>query len=141
VDHAALVPRKFVPLDRFALGAGIGLVEIATGTLPLFAGLTGLFAGLTGLFRALVVAGFRYQPATLRAWAIIRTQELSSWHDAWTSASRTRSSRRPTSLVRRRIGHPDVAVRVAKPRRRKQHRHDRVPDCRLTSPTAPRVTA
>lgn len=61
-------------VPALALGAAIAFVEIATGTLP-------LFAALTGLFLALVAAGCLYQSATFRKWAIIRTYELSFWND------------------------------------------------------------
>ena len=61
-------------VPALALGAGIALVEIFTGRLP-------LFAGLTGLVLALVAAGCLYQAASFRKWAIIRTYELSFWND------------------------------------------------------------
>ena len=61
-------------VPALALGAGIALVEIVTGKLP-------LFAGLTGLVLALVTAGCLSQSATFRKWAIIRTYELSFWND------------------------------------------------------------
>src|SRR3954453_4174225 len=53
-------------VPALALGAVIALVEIFSGTLP-------LFAGLTCLILALVAAGCLYQSATFRKWAIIRT--------------------------------------------------------------------
>jgi hypothetical protein len=61
-------------VPALALGAVIALVEIVTGTLP-------LFAGLTGLVLALVAVGCLYQSASFRKWAIIRTYELSFWND------------------------------------------------------------
>jgi hypothetical protein len=61
-------------VPALVLGAVTALVEIATGTLP-------LFAGLTGLLLALVAAGCLYQSATFRKWAVIRTYELSFWND------------------------------------------------------------
>jgi hypothetical protein len=61
-------------VPALALGAVIALVEIFTGTLP-------VFAGLTGLVLALVGAGCLYQAASFRKWAIIRTYELSFWND------------------------------------------------------------
>jgi hypothetical protein len=61
-------------VPALALGAVIALVEIGTGTLP-------LFAGLTGVVLALVAAGCLYQSATFRKSAIIRTYELSFWSD------------------------------------------------------------
>ena len=61
-------------VPALALGAAVALVEIGTGTLP-------LFAALTALFLALVALGCLYQSATFRKWAIIRTYELSFWND------------------------------------------------------------
>jgi hypothetical protein len=61
-------------VPALALGAGIALVEIFTGRLP-------VFAGLTGLVLALVATGCLYQAASFRKWAIIRTYELSFWND------------------------------------------------------------
>jgi hypothetical protein len=61
-------------VPALALGAVIALVEISTGTLP-------LFAGLTGLVLALIAAGCLYQSATFQKWAIIRTYELTFWND------------------------------------------------------------
>jgi hypothetical protein len=61
-------------VPALALGAGIALVEIFTGKLP-------LFAGLTSLVLALVAAGCLYQSAAFCKWAIIRTYELSFWND------------------------------------------------------------
>jgi hypothetical protein len=61
-------------VPALALGTVIALVEIVTGSLP-------LFAGLTGLVLALVAGGCLYQSATFRKWAIIRTYELSFWND------------------------------------------------------------
>ena len=60
-------------VPALTLGAGIALVEIATGRLA-------LFAGLTGLVLALVAAGCLYQAASFRKWALIRTYELSFWN-------------------------------------------------------------
>jgi hypothetical protein len=61
-------------VPALALGTLIAVVEIFTGTLP-------LFAGLTAVVLALVAAGCLYQAATFRRWAIIRTYELSYWID------------------------------------------------------------
>ena len=61
-------------VPALTLGAGIALVEIFTGNLP-------LFAGLTGLVLALVAAGCLYQSAAFCKWAITRTYELSFWND------------------------------------------------------------
>ena len=61
-------------VPALAVGAVIALVEISTGTLP-------LFAGLTGLLLVLVAAGCLYQSASFHKWAIIRTYELSFWND------------------------------------------------------------
>jgi hypothetical protein len=60
-------------VPALALGAVTALVEIFTGTLP-------LFAGLTGLVLALVAVGCLYQSATFRKWAFVRTYELSYWN-------------------------------------------------------------
>jgi hypothetical protein len=61
-------------VPALALGAVIAIVEIGTGSLP-------LFAGLTGLLLALVAVGCLYQSATFRTWAVMRTYELSFWND------------------------------------------------------------
>ena len=61
-------------VPALALAAGIAVVEIGTGTLP-------LFAGLTGLVLALVAAGCLYQSSSFHRWAIMRTYELSFWND------------------------------------------------------------
>jgi hypothetical protein len=61
-------------VPALALGSGVALVEVFTGTLP-------LFAGLIAVTLALVTAGCLYQSATFRRWAIIRTYELSFWND------------------------------------------------------------
>jgi hypothetical protein len=68
----ALMLGRAVP--ALALGSLIALVEIATGTLP-------LFAALTGVVLALIAAGCLYQSASFHKWAIIRTYELSFWSD------------------------------------------------------------
>jgi hypothetical protein len=61
-------------VPALALGSVVALVEIVTGSLP-------LFAGLTGLLLALVAAGCLYQSAAFHRWAVIRTYELSFWND------------------------------------------------------------
>jgi len=61
-------------VPALALGAVIAVVEIFTGTLP-------LFAGLTGLVLALVAAGCLHQSAAFLKWAIVRTYEVSFWND------------------------------------------------------------
>ena len=61
-------------VPAFVLGAGIALVEIATGRYA-------LFAGLVALVLVLVGAGCLRQSATFRRWAIIRTYELAFWND------------------------------------------------------------
>jgi hypothetical protein len=61
-------------VPALALGAVTALVEIFTGSLP-------LFAALIGIALALVAAGCLYQSATFGRWAIIRTMELSYWDD------------------------------------------------------------
>ena len=61
-------------VPALALGAVIAVVEIFTGTLP-------LFAGLTGLVLVLVAAGCLYQSASFQSWAILRTYELTFWND------------------------------------------------------------
>jgi len=61
-------------VPALALGAGIALVEVFTGALP-------LFAGMTGVVLALVAAGCLYQSASFRTWAVLRTYELSFWND------------------------------------------------------------
>jgi hypothetical protein len=61
-------------VPALALCAGIAVVEIFTGGLP-------VFAGLTGLVLALVAAGCLYQSASFARWSIIRTYELSFWND------------------------------------------------------------
>lgn len=61
-------------VPALVLGAATALVEIVTGSLP-------LFAGLTGLVLALVAAGCLYQSAAFLKWAILRTYELTFWND------------------------------------------------------------
>jgi hypothetical protein len=61
-------------VPALALAAVVALVEIATGSLP-------LFAASTGVVIALVAVGCLYQSATFRKWAVIRTYELSFWSD------------------------------------------------------------
>jgi len=68
----SMLCRSVPPL---VLGASIAVVEVFTGSLP-------LFAGLTGFVLALVSAGCLHQAAAFRRWAIIRTYELSFWNDA-----------------------------------------------------------